>query len=135
MIYLDTPLATVWWDERDKWVVLEWRSYADGDDYRAILNKELDVLVARRAAKLLCDLRQGAPITASDQAWIDADWLPRLRRTGCLRFTALVLPRSAVAQLSLKRIVSKAGPVIQSDTQTLSFDDIEQAKAWLRSVG
>jgi hypothetical protein len=132
MIYLDTPYAILSWDEIDAWVTLEFRGYVEGAVYRALLDKQIEVLVARSATKLLCDMRRMTVLTAADQAWVDSTWTPKLVKSVRHLDSALVMPKSAVAQLSLDRIVRKQPPTKLGES--LLFDDIDKAKAWLRSL-
>lgn len=43
MIFYDSPQATVTWNKEDKVVVLQWKSFAQGEQYRTPLNKLLEL--------------------------------------------------------------------------------------------
>ena len=59
------------------------------------------------------------------------DWTPRAAAAG-LRYTAFVLPTSVVSKMSLKRMNQV---VDQRTLQMGYFDDLEEARRWLGSVG
>jgi hypothetical protein len=64
-----------------------------------------------------------------DQQWVNQDWFPRAIAAG-LRFMAYVAPRSSVARLSIKQIMSKVNEV---EVLQGYFDDLQQARTWLRN--
>jgi hypothetical protein len=130
MIYLNTPYALVEWDEDLRAVRIEWRGFADGSEYRETHNKILEVLKAHSGSKMLADARWMRAVAPEDQAWVQTDWVPRTRPAG-LRYSALVVPKSAVAQLSLQRIVAGSPPP-PTDGDSAYFDNVEDAKKWLR---
>ena len=132
MIYLNTPYAMVEWDEDLRAVKIEWRGFADGSEYREAHNKILEALKAHNGSKMLADARGMRAVALEDQAWLNTDWMPRMRLAG-LKYSALVHPTSAVAQMTLQRIVVSLLPhVAKMEGDFAHCDNIEDAKKWLR---
>ncbi len=131
MDYFDSPSITIRWNEKDRNVEQEWKGYASSEDYRIIADKTLALLVEKGAADLLTDTRGMEVILPDDQAWTEADWVPRAMAAG-LRRMAVVMPEKAVAQLSVARLSDRV------DFETIGlervfFDSVEKARAWLRT--
>ena len=132
MVYLDTPQALVRWDEPTKTAFIEWRGFADGQDYRNALNTLLEVMTSRGTRKILADTRLSKVITPEDQVWVTTNWMPRAVQAG-FKWSALIVPKSALGKMSIDRMVEKLGP--DNVVETKYFDDLEKARKWLRSVG
>lgn len=128
MVVFDESWLTVSWDEYCQAVRLEWKSYVEGEQARLGLDTGLQLLQRKRAYRWLADVRRLGPVRQVDQQWINQDWFPRAIAAG-LRVLATVSPRSAVARLSVKQIMSKVNDV---DLLNGYFDDLEQARNWLR---
>jgi hypothetical protein len=122
---------TVRWDEFAQAVWMEWKSYAEGNDFRSGLNAGLALLEKKRASRWLADLRLLGPVAQDDQRWTNNEWFPRAVAGG-VRWMAIVQPKAAVARLSVKSIMSKVNDV---SLVTSHFDDLEAARRWLRSEG
>lgn len=129
VIYFDNRSIIVRFDESIQAVCLEWKCYAEGEEYRAGFNVGIDLLQRKRASRWLGDCRLLGPVTLADQQWTNQDWHPRAAAAG-MRWVALVSPKAAVARLSLKYIVTK---VNNTELVFNNFDDVESARAWLRS--
>jgi hypothetical protein len=128
MIYLNERYLTILWDAEIGAVRMEWKEFVDADAFRAGLNAGLALLGQKKTGKWLADLRRLGPVTLEDQKWSNEDWFPRALAAG-LRCMALVSPRKVVAQMSVRTIMSK---VLDRNLTTAHFDDLEQARQWLR---
>ena len=129
MIHFDEPWLTIHWDEPCQAVRMEWKAYVEGDQARQGLEAGLSLFQRKRASRWLADVRLLGPVRQVDQQWINQDWFPRAIAAG-LRFMATVVPKSAIARMSVKQIMSKVNEV---DIINCNFDDLEQARHWLRS--
>ena len=135
MIVVDTPTILVDWDEKEKWMRFQHRSFLDGAEYRRVLDQALDVLVAKNATKILWDLRKMRVLTPEDQVWAERDWTPRLLKASKVRRSAAVIPQSVVARMSLKRVEERTAPLVENALISRNFATIEEAEAWLRAEG
>ncbi len=129
MIYLNERWLTIHWDEALQAVWMEWKAYAEGEEFRSGLDAGIALLRQQRASRWLADLRLLGPVRQVDQECTNHDWFPRAVAAG-IRFMALVSPQAAVSRLSVKRIMSKVNNV---ELSTANFDDLELARAWLRN--
>jgi hypothetical protein len=129
VIYYDERWVTIRWDETIQAGWAEYKGYAEGEEFRAAYEANLQLLRQKRACRWLSDARLLAPISQADQRWLNNDWLPRMIAAG-LRWSAVVSPRAAVSRLTVKQIVSKINNV---SLVTDHFDDLEAARSWLRS--
>ena len=117
---------TVHWDAPSQAVLLVFRGYAEGELLRRPCNAVIDLLISKRSSRLLSDAREMKAMTQEDQRWIDEDWKPRARIAG-LRLSAVVVPKSVVAQLSLTAIAKKL-----DDLQYGYFSELDEARKWLK---
>lgn len=132
MVYFENSQATVRWDDADKIAHIEWRGYADGEDYRRALTAVAELLEQKSGRRLLADARKAKVVTPADQEWVDTTWGPRTNKAG-LRYIAILAPESMVAKMSIERMRTKyrasgGSSVVQY------FTDLEDAKRWLRSM-
>ena len=129
MIHHDWPWLTIHWDDSCQAVWLQWKSYVEGAPGGEGLNRGIELLRSKRATRWLADVRMLGPVRQVDQQWVNQDWFPRVINAG-LRSMATVSPQSAIARMSMRQIMRKVNEI---DIITADFDDLEQARVWLRS--
>ena len=127
--YFDKRWMTVRFDETIQAVWLEWKGYAEGEEYRSGFNFGVDLLEQKKASRWLGDCRLLGPVSQADQQWTNQDWHPRAAAAG-MRWVALVSPKAAVARMSLRYIITR---VNNADLVFNNFDDMESARQWLRA--
>jgi hypothetical protein len=127
--YYDERWATVRFDDSVQAVWVEWKAYAEAEQYRSVLDCQIEIFRQKKSSRLLGDCRHFGPVTQLDQQWTHQDWHPRAVVAG-LRWIAIVSPRAAVSRLSIKQMVTK---INNTELVTGNFDDMELARAWLRS--
>jgi len=128
MIFYECPGAVVSWDDAIKCVVLRFDGFIDGEDLRNAALSVLKLLKRHGARKVLTDSREMKALTQEDQRWIDVEWQGKARGVG-LAYDAVVLPKSAVAKMSVAAVLKKMPGTIEF----AHFSSPEQAKEWLRS--
>ncbi|AYA37647.1 STAS/SEC14 domain-containing protein [Hymenobacter oligotrophus] len=69
-------------------------------DYQEAMNALLRVIRATGTGKALVDHKNVAPITAEEQHWVVANWLPRAVVQGNYRYAALVSPPETMAWMN-----------------------------------
>lgn len=124
---MDERWITVRWDDSVQAVWLEYKAYAEGEEFRAAHEVALSLVRQKRSSRWLSDSRLLAPITQADQRWMNTDFIPRMIAAGG-RWVAIVSPKAAVARLSVKQLASKINGI---NFVTNNFDDIETARRWL----
>ncbi|HZF51667.1 MAG TPA: hypothetical protein VE093_23595 [Polyangiaceae bacterium] len=118
--------VTVHWDAPSHAVLIRFRGFAEGEILHRPCDAVIDLLISRRSSRLISDSREMKAMTQEDQRWIDEDWRPRARIAG-LRLSAVVVPKSVVAQLSLTAIAKKL-----DDLQYGYFSELDEARKWLK---
>jgi hypothetical protein len=134
MVYFDTPQALVQWDPATRCVLIEWRDFTYGQEYRTALNAVLRALEENKTGKLLADSRRMKAIPQDDQEWLMKDWVPRAAKIG-LKHSAVVLPKSTLGTMTLQRLAQVGGGkrLVSSDGASY-FETLEDAKKWLKSL-
>lgn len=130
MKHMDQPNVTLLWDDTLRSVVITWRGFNEGQEFRAPMERALEVLRANRASRWLADLRDAKVNTAEDQQWLQSDLIPRAMQAGN-RFTAFVVPKSTIAKLGVQRVLRQVGAI---ESETRFFDSMEAARKWLAST-
>ena len=111
-------------------VYMTWRGYHTSALFRVENEEVLEVIAKHRARKILCDIRYFVLIGATDQDWLNAEWLPRAIDAG-LRTCAMVAPVFYFNKVAVQTIADRVDP------QALTieyFDSPELARRWLTSI-
>ncbi|HLM73572.1 MAG TPA: STAS/SEC14 domain-containing protein [Polyangiaceae bacterium] len=128
-MHFNSPVGSVSWDDTAGAVCVTWKQFAEGEEFRAVVNAAIDLLVQRKATRWLADLRHLGAVTQEDQRWSAESWFPRATAEG-MKYLALVSPRKIVAQMAVKTFMNK---VNGRDLLIGNFEDIEVARSWLRA--
>lgn len=129
MIYFDKSFLTIHWDEAAKTVIMEWKAFAQSEEFRQGLEKGLELLTKKMTGRWLADMRRMGVISIADQKWSNEDWFPRAVKGG-IRFMALVMPTSVVTGMGVKNIMNQVGNI---PIETRYFDNTDEALAWLKT--
>jgi len=130
MIYYQDPNITLEWDDLIGAVIWASVGIVKGDQYREANDKIIELLKEKSGRKYLSDLRKGTAVYPEDMEWAMTNWAPRATAAG-LRWCAVVLPPSAVAHMQLKQVARTS----ETGYEMRYFENMDEAKAWLRSVG
>jgi len=127
MVVFESRVATVSWRAELHAVELSWKTFASGAEFREALNKGLELVNEKKAAKWLGDTSSMSAIPTDDQQWANNDWFPRALSSG-IKKMAVVVPKSVIAKMSVQNIVSKFDTL-----EVQNFGDKLQAEQWLAS--
>lgn len=130
MIYSNERWLTIHWDEGLQAVWMEWKGYVEGEELRGSLDAGLGLVRQKKSCRWLADCRNLGPVRQDDQHWTNVDWFPRAAAGG-VRWMAMIQPRTSVARLSVKSVMSKVNNI---NLVTAYFDDLDPARQWLRDV-
>ena len=130
MVYFDEPFLTIRWDSITQCVVMEWKKFVLGEDFRKGLDKGLELVKEKQSKRWLADLRSIGVVAQEDQDWSNTNWFPRALAAG-LTHMAIVVPENVIAKWSVDRIMNK---VENTNLTVHYFDGVEKAKQWLRSA-
>ena len=129
MIHYENPVVRIHWDSEIHGVWAEWLRFAANNDFREPLMEGYNLLVEKKSKRWIADTRSLGPMTPEDQDWLNSFWFPQMIKGG-LRAMAIMVPRKVVTQLSVKRVMSK---IDGKDLATSYFDDLEDARRWLKT--
>lgn len=109
-------------------VHLEWKTTPDSNEFKAGLNKGLELVKEKKAPNWIGDVRQMGAITEEDQQWSNEDWFPRALHAG-LKNMAVLVSDDIFNQMAVDEIMKK---VPETELTQQYFDDIKKAKNWLK---
>jgi hypothetical protein len=88
----------------------------------------IDAIEAEGTSRCIADTSQfESALSQEDQAWSVTDWAPRAEDAG-LEHIAMVMPESVIAEMSVDKVVEMADDSLNREL----FDDVDEAKSWLR---
>ncbi|MDZ7741648.1 MAG: STAS/SEC14 domain-containing protein [Bacteroidota bacterium] len=127
MKYFDKDFLEIYWNEDIHCVVMVWKKFIRGEDFREGLNTGLELLIEKNASRWLADLRNLKILSNEDQEWSNNEWFPRATKAG-IKKMALVKPRSALAKMGVKNIMTRVNKI---QVETAYFDNAGEALKWL----
>lgn len=116
---------TVSFDALSHAVLMRIYDYVEGEPLRMCCNKAIELMISKRSSRIITDSREMRALTQADQQCIDDDWRPRARAAG-LRQNAVLVPKSAVAKLTMAAVLRKFDEV-----QFGYFSELDEARKWL----
>jgi SpoIIAA-like len=110
-------------------VVMTWTGYATSAQFRESNERVLACVKQHRAHRLLGDVSDFVLIGASDQNWLNEEWIPRAIEVG-LRRAAIVQPTSYFNRVAIENVRRRIDP---ERLAVGYFDTLDKAREWLRS--
>jgi hypothetical protein len=129
-VYLEAPYVLIRWDPDGQWVFVQWKAWANSNEYRAAQEMVITALRENHASRNLIDSTDSRVVTEEDQQWLVEDWIPRAIAAG-RRWTAIVLPKSALGRTIAENIDKHPR---SNRVKVEHFETVEQAAAWLSTV-
>ena len=120
--------GSIYYDELIDAVCLTLIGFVESANYRALLNKSIELLAQCKTCKLLSDTSQMEVIAIEDQDWSENDWAKRAIAAG-LKYNAIVLSMDILSKLSIEYITNHAKVV-----NVKYFDNVADAKTWLKML-
>ena len=129
-VYLDMPYVSVSWVSGGRWVLVEWKAWANSSEYRTAHETVLIALRENHASKNLIDATNARVVADDDQRWLIENWMPRAEAAG-RRSTAVVMPKSALGKTISENIAKNPRPSLM---KVAYFQTVEDAAVWLSTV-
>ncbi len=121
---------SIYFDNDIDAVVMEWHGYATSRQFKEGTELMLNTLIKHNGSKVLADIRDMTLIGMEDQQWINDVFLPRATKFG-FKAIAIIKPRSYFNKIAVETISYK----VDKEKLTINFfDDIDEAKEWIRGV-
>jgi hypothetical protein len=117
------------WNEKDQIISYTHIGYSEGDHFRANALKMVDLLAEKKGHKLLLNTLEMKVLNQKDQEWLNEVFVPLLVEAG-LRYQATVIPKSALGEISLKKVINR---IADKNLEVAYFSDAAAAEVWLRS--
>jgi len=125
--------AVLVYDTQNKWIYLCYLGFVPRTEHRLINQELLELVTAKKATKMLGDLTRMGAIAPDDQKWMIEFWAEQTAKVAPLSI-ALILPKQAIASMSLKSFDKLATPDPISPSNTRHFSSDAEASAWLKTV-
>lgn len=125
-----TKAYSIYYDADIHSVVMEWKGYSNSSEFKEGTELMLNTLIKHDTFKVLADIKDMTLIGMEDQEWINKVFLPRATEFG-FKVLAIVKPQHYFNQVAVESISYK---VDQNKLSIQFFDDLENAKEWLKKV-
>jgi hypothetical protein len=125
---MEQTKSSVYKEKDADYVCMEWSGYHNSATFRQGTEQMLHELTRHKASKVLADIKDMVLIGMEDQEWLIGEFLPRAIRQG-FGAIAIVRPTHYFNKVAVETIAYK---INQEQLRIQFFDDIQQAKAWLR---
>lgn len=125
---LETDAVVLRYHVAEKIVHHELRRFVHGPELRDVLEKGLELFVARGAVKWLSDDRGNGPVKPADEQWARTEWFPRVKAAGW-KYWAVVLPEKVLGQMNMKRWIELYAA---EGIEARAFTDPDEAFEWIR---
>jgi hypothetical protein len=134
MLY-ETKNVQMFIDESVPCLVNIWNGFVPSEEFRNSILKLVELLKEHRPKypklHLLADTRTLNVVSRNDIQWVTDEINPLYLEAG-VQFEAFVLSKDAFGQVAVNRYVTQT--LKQGAFYVQMFDDIEEAKDWLKSV-
>lgn len=102
-ILYQTGFAKIKWLEEHQLIYLEWLGFANGEDYRRLHEKVLEMIIRQGAKMFVQDMTQMEIIAGEDIDWTISYWHQQLARLGIRQLYA-VEPQKAFGKISSRKL-------------------------------
>jgi hypothetical protein len=126
-VVIDNGSSLLLYHPRHKIVHHELRTVVQGEAFRSILEKGLELFVKNGACKWLSDDRGNGPLTAEDSEWATTSWSPRVMAAGW-KYWAVVMPQKVIGQMNMTQWIKTYA---EKGVTVSAFTDPERALNWL----
>ncbi|HET9953160.1 MAG TPA: hypothetical protein VFQ61_01580 [Polyangiaceae bacterium] len=130
VVLFEEESLILWYHPDENIVHHQLRKFPDSGTFREMLTRGAECLEQYKSKKWLSDDTGNVVVRDSDIEWGNSVWVPRVLRAG-FKFWAIVMPVSAVGQLSMQRIAA-AHRKLGVNAQT--FSDLSSAFSWLKAM-
>lgn len=125
----ESETLCIYFDFADDWLYADWNGRQTVESVKDGCEQILQFLKAERTHKLLNDNTNVTNIWSDSAEWVATDFGPRCASSG-LEYVAWVYSPDHFSRLSADEVMEHH----ISSTVTIAFDNVEEAKDWLRSV-
>lgn len=124
-----TNQIEIYYDNEDNWLYVNWIGFQTTQSVKDGCAKILQYMISEACDKILNDNTLVEGMWSGAAKWGADVWFPDLRKNGLKAFSWIYSP-SMLSRLSTEKTLTHA----QQPDYIKTFDDAEEAKAWLRMV-
>ena len=129
-IVFDSKAVTIYWNQPDQYLHVEWKGYAASSEYLAILQKQVDLTKEKKAAKIIYDLRKMGVVSAQDQKYTNEVYFPLVAASGS-KYAGIIIPENIFGQASVHNILGNKNEKLFT---AKLFSNTNDAISWLKQV-
>lgn len=126
-VIIDDGDALLLYHPRPKIVHHQLRTVVQGERFRSILEKGVELFVQHGAYKWLSDDRGNGPLSPEDAEWAMTKWSPRVIAAGW-KYWAVVMPKKMIGQMDMTGWIKTYA---EKGVTVSAFTDPESALRWL----
>lgn len=125
--------VTVYWNEAQGYLRLDWSGEIDFDAYKKALLQCLDVVEKHRVVRFLIDQQELEYVGAGPQAWLSVKWFPALESMlNQNTYFAIISSKKLFVRLASQTVSKRLD---KSHSTTKYFDTEASALRWLLVAG
>lgn len=126
---INEDYMSLWFHPASKIVHHKIRKGLPKGEFQRLLGTGAEYMEKNMATKWLSDDSDLVALAKEDNKWGDDVWAPRVIKAG-FKYWAVVMPKSALGSLMLKRFVNEYR---ERGVTVEAFDSVDDAIAWLDS--
>ena len=126
----DNKAVTIYWNQQDRYLHVEWKGYAASSEYLTILQKQLDLTKEKKAAKIIYDLRRMGVVSPKDQKYTNEVYFPQMAASGS-KYAGIIIPENVFGQASVQNILGQKN---ESLFTAKLFSGTNDAVSWIKEV-
>ena len=130
VLLFDEPFCKIYFHHTIQAVHLDWHGQATTQQFQEACEFSLNLLVARKARKMIADNSKVSTVSEENQYWLIENWFPRAIEEG-FQYSAVILSNKEIVKSALQLIVSK---ISTNHVIVNNFYELDQAKKWLEKV-
>jgi hypothetical protein len=127
MILFQQPYLIIEYDEKLSCLSQHWKGYAKSDQFRAGIEKSIELFKLKRATALISNTKELAIVSNEDTHWAATYATPKMISYG-LTYVAFIVPTNVFTQVSVDSFKNKT----EDKVQFQYFTDLVKAKEWIR---
>ncbi|CAA9303110.1 MAG: hypothetical protein AVDCRST_MAG56-5603 [uncultured Cytophagales bacterium] len=112
-------------------LLVTYKSWANSEEYRLNLDKQVELVKQHRLTKAVFDLRKMGVISSENQHYTSQVYMPRITQAG-LKHSALIVPEDVFGQASAKNVTNRVKNEVIFSVHY--FNDLNHGLAWLATV-
>ena len=128
MIYFKEEFATIYIEEAQSLIHIEWNGPVNSPDYRITLEIALELAKEKKLTCWLANMQYIGTVAISDHAWTKDEWFPKFLET-TMKKAALIVSKDRYSQLAVQETIEEKK--LCKKMQYQEFTELQSAKAWL----